>query len=354
MQSANLAEAAGPIPESARVYVALSFLVGCASLRTLAETYNRRALDLCQGADQLSERGWVLETRGHYKIGLGQWTEAEDKLEQAAAIFEQLGDRRHWGESMTLLACLANHQGYFSRAAQIFANVHTEARSYGEVQGQHAVLIGEATARWRLGQIDKVLACLEAAFTFETALNHIWQIWGYGLLTLTRLHQGDAQGARQAAETTVNLIRHTPPIAVFVLDGYAAVAEVYLTLWEASSGQLPAERQVLAHAARRACAALHAHARVFPISQSRAWLWQGVYDWIAGKPSKAYKAWHKSLAAAERLGMPYEEGLAHYEIGRHLSTTDPARREHLTRACEIFTRLEAAYDLACAQNALTA
>jgi class 3 adenylate cyclase/tetratricopeptide (TPR) repeat protein len=352
VQAANLAEAAGPFPGSARVYAGISFCAGCASLRTLAETYYRRALDLSQGVDQLSERGWVIEARGHYEMGIGEWTEAEDKLEQAVAIFEQLGDRRHWAESMGLLACLALHQGYFSRAAQICANVHTEVRRYGDVQLQYTVLTGEATARWRLGQVDKALACLEAAFTFETDLDHLTQIWSYGLLSLTRLHQGDAQGAQQAAETTASLIRHSPPIAAFVLDGYAAVAEVYLALWEASNGQPSAERRRLKRAARPACAALHAHARVFPSSQPRAWLWQGVYDWIAGKPSKAYKAWHKSLAAAERLGMPYEEGLAHYEIGRHLPAGDSARREHLTRACEIFTRLEATYDLARAQEAL--
>jgi class 3 adenylate cyclase/tetratricopeptide (TPR) repeat protein len=354
MLGANLVKTAGPFPGAARVYADLSYTVGCVSLRTLAETYHRRALDLCQGVGQLSERGWVRAVRGLYVMGSGQWTEAEDQLGQAVAIFEQLGDRRHWAECMALLACLANHQGNFSRAAQIFATVHTEVRRYGDVQLQYTDLVGEGAARWRLGQTDKALACLEAALTSETDLDHLTQIWSYGLLALTRLHQGDPQGAQQAAETAANLIRHTTPIAVFVLDGYAAVAEVYLALWAASRGQPSAERRRLRRAAWQACAALHVHAWVFPISSPRAWLWRGVHDWTAGKPSKAHKAWHKSLAAAERLSMPYEEGLAHYEIGRHLPAGDSARRDHVTRACEIFTRLEAAYDLACAQTVLTA
>ncbi len=50
--------------------------------------------------------------------------------------------------------------------------------------------------------------------------------------------------------------------------------------------------------------------------------------------------------------MPYEQGLAHYEIGRHLAVDDPIRREQLTQACEIFARLEATYDLERAQAAL--
>ena len=50
--------------------------------------------------------------------------------------------------------------------------------------------------------------------------------------------------------------------------------------------------------------------------------------------------------------MSYEEGLAHYEIGRHAEGV--IRREHLTKACEIFARLETAYDLEQAKKALKA
>jgi hypothetical protein len=50
--------------------------------------------------------------------------------------------------------------------------------------------------------------------------------------------------------------------------------------------------------------------------------------------------------------MPYEEGLAHYEIGRHLLSGDPARQEHLAYAAEILARVGAAYDLGRVQAEL--
>ncbi len=90
--------------------------------------------------------------------------------------------------------------------------------------------------------------------------------------------------------------------------------------------------------------------RVFRIGRPRAWLLQGRYDWLAGKPSKARKAWQKSLAAAERLAMPYDQGLAHYEIGRHITGTE--RQHHLTRAHAIFAHLGATYDVQQTQLAL--
>jgi len=48
--------------------------------------------------------------------------------------------------------------------------------------------------------------------------------------------------------------------------------------------------------------------------------------------------------------MPFEEGLSHYEIGRHLSaemeTADGwSAQQHLRRACKIFAELGAGYDL---------
>jgi hypothetical protein len=50
--------------------------------------------------------------------------------------------------------------------------------------------------------------------------------------------------------------------------------------------------------------------------------------------------------------MPYEAARAHYEIGRHLGETDPARRFHLERAVELFRDLGAEDDAARATGAL--
>lgn len=71
-----------------------------------------------------------------------------------------------------------------------------------------------------------------------------------------------------------------------------------------------------------------------------------------GYPDRAKKWWAKSLTAAEKLGMPYLEGLTHYEMGRRLPLNDPARARHLLLAGQIFSRLAAAYDQARTEEAL--
>ncbi len=90
----------------------------------------------------------------------------------------------------------------------------------------------------------------------------------------------------------------------------------------------------------------------FLIGRPRAWLFQGVYERLTGRLAKAHTSWARSLAAAARLAMPYDQGLAHYEMGQHLATDDPARQRHLTSACTLFSRINASYDLARAQDAL--
>jgi hypothetical protein len=64
-------------------------------------------------------------------------------------------------------------------------------------------------------------------------------------------------------------------------------------------------------------------------------------------------AWNKSLNAAERLGMPYEQGRAHYELGRHLPPGHPGRQAHLRRAGELFADIGASYELTHAQTAMS-
>jgi len=66
-------------------------------------------------------------------------------------------------------------------------------------------------------------------------------------------------------------------------------------------------------------------------------LWQGLYDWLDNKPNQARRAWRKSLVAAQKLGMPYDEALAHYEYGRN--ATGAERETNFARAREIFDRL---------------
>jgi hypothetical protein len=118
------------------------------------------------------------------------------------------------------------------------------------------------------------------------------------------------------------------------------VITVYMGLWE----QGPDDPE-LAQAVQQGCDFLSRFARVFPIGAPQAWLCQGQIHAMAGYRVRARRAWRRALAAAERLAMPYEQGLAHAALGRHLPVGDPEGQAHRARAGEIFASLGATHPI---------
>src|SRR6185503_14322307 len=101
-------------------------------------------------------------------------------------------------------------------------------------------------------------------------------------------------------------------------------AETFLSLWE--NKNIPTLKR---SNVQRAYKALQNYARVFPIGQPHACLWQGVWAWNSGRLAQAKKWRAKGLAAAKKQDMPYSEGLLYYEMGRRLPLEDPERLRHL-------------------------
>ena len=196
---------------------------------------------------------------------------------------------------------------------------------------------GLAANKLKLGEADEAvmaqLRSLTSAFTAVSA--RIDRYRSYALIAIAHLRRGEIPQARQAALDALQLIEASSPTAVYGLPGYADTAEAWLRLWE--SGDASA-----AEYATRAVRQLRRYTRVFLIGQPRLWILQGTHDWLANKQKSARAAWTKGLAAAQKLKMPYDEGLAHYEIGRH--ATGEEQQTHLKRALEIFEALGARYD----------
>jgi tetratricopeptide (TPR) repeat protein len=287
---------------------------------------------------------------GFYYAGVGKWAKAIELFDQILDISQRLGDRRLWVSAMSNLAPIHYYRGEFASGAGVAAALYAVGHDqHSQAQG----LQWQAKCLFCLGKFDEVTAHLDE---LQTALgegseivDEAMKIGVQGLRAAVYLRQGAPQRAFEAAGLAADMAARSMPSSYGVLSGYANPAEVYLALWEAGYPQPDLDRL-----ARRACKLTRSFARVLPIGRPRALLWDGLYAWLAGRPDRAHEAWQQSLAAAGRLEMPYDEGLAHYEIGRHLPAGDPARAEHLARARELFERVGAAHDLARAQAALAA
>ncbi len=347
---AETASSASPI--LARGYAFFGTALGAVPLHSLAQSYGRRARQVAQAIDAPAAMAYVLYLACVYDIGLGRWDKVQDAY-KAIEIAERLGDWRIMEDVLGILGMAAYFQGNFASAAEIGADLYALAVRHDNLQQKLWGLNSQGVYHLQTGDTARAITCLQTAWEFlSSSPDRIARLMNRANMAVAYLRQGDHQLAHQVADAAARLIEHSWVIMLSMFDGYVAVPLVYLALWEASRDLSLAPRSTvdrpaaeLAERARKACRMLHRYARVYPIGRPRAWLYQGWHDWLSGKARKARRAWRKSLAEAERLAMPNEEGLAHYEIGRHLPAGDAARREHLGHAVEIFTRLGAEYDL---------
>lgn len=338
LRSLNLAQQAGPSPELARSYASVCIAAGLMRRHRLAQAYSRWARQIAQQVNHLPSLAWVLLVTAAYDAGVGNWLPAREALGRAIEISNRLGDRRRWEQSLNTLATVGSMQGDLLGMASLFDSLYESAQRRGDVQYQVYGLLGRARCLLLTGD-PQALALLEKVETLLTRnVGRLEEIYGYGILALAHLRHGPTHQAQQAADRAARLILQSRPISYNLMWAYTSVAEVYLTLWEqtqTSATQLDADR--LSNQARQACQALATFADVFPIAQPSAWICRGLYEHLSAQPTHARALWRKGLATAERLEMPYEQGWAHYELGRR--ATGAEREYHLARAQEIFGRL---------------
>jgi hypothetical protein len=193
------------------------------------------------------------------------------------------------------------------------------------------------------GRFEAAIAGIEKAWELLTQhnLDRVTAILNRSVLATAYLRQGKLRSAHQVASNVKRLIGNALPVWAVTFDGYAVLADVYLTLAELEKPAAPA-------GAQQACDALHRYARVFPIGRPRAWLNQGRLHWLEHKTGPAWAAWRTSAQLAGQLDMPYEEGLAHYEMGQH--TTGAERQKYMARAAELFAQVGAEYNLGLARQ----
>jgi hypothetical protein len=101
--------------------------------------------------------------------------------------------------------------------------------------------------------------------------------------------------------------------------------------------------------ATRVCKKLLRSAKVKRLFLPEAIRLQGNYQWLRRKPSSAKKCWERSLGLAEEMGMRYELGMTHLEMGQQLKD-----RDHLEQAEKIFAEIGAEFDLVQARKLLQA
>ena len=136
------------------------------------------------------------------------------------------------------------------------------------------------------------------------------RILGHALLALTRWRRGAAELALEAAEWADRASAGSDQVSHYLLEAYAALAEVYLGLWAAHASERERGREFGQRVARLG-KVLGRFQLMYPISAAHRWLVWGHYYRLSGRVRTAGRSWRKGLAAAQHYHMPHEQGLAH-------------------------------------------
>ena len=340
----NLAEATGSCAELSRAYALMCLGLSLAPAPLLPEMYYKLALAEAEGEKDLSARGWVLELTGVYSYSAGHWSRGEQHLSEAVRISKSGGDWRRWEESSIQLAVLYYFQAKYDRALELFDLVTVEARRRSHRQAEMRGNCGRAMILARRGDLEGAEEALSAAVLLDNEHGgRVDGIWVHGVRTWVLGKRGKTELAEESAAKALALMQHLPPVANYVLEGYAMLAEAYVDLMTRGGpkGAETAHRLELGY--RDAFHYLRIANRKFKIAQPRRLLIQAMHLRHLGRGGSSRRYCNRALSAARRIGLPLEEGLAHLELARGLRKTDAAREKHIGRAQEIFGRIGAEY-----------
>lgn len=344
----NLAERIGVSPELGVGYASMAIAMGFVRFDSLAETYVRLALNTARKVDRPANSASVFANTGLYRSGMGQWEQARELINQSTELCEKIGDNSLLVENLACLVHVIYYTGDIKGGLQLADRIYNIAAQTNNILHQGWGLSHKTMGLLYQGKFDAIIPLVTSSLDMLLhSPNLVTKIKTHGLLASTRVRQGRHADALDHAKILLELTEHSQPTSLATYEGHIGAAETYLKLWEADT-----ETQQWSAPARITCTVMRQFAKVFPFGRPRALLYDGLYQFLSGKPPEAFRLWQKSVFEAGQLNMPYEAGLAHYEIGRHLPLTDPNRQHHLQSANQFFTRLGAAYDLSLVENAI--
>ncbi len=339
LRAVNLAERTDSYPDLIAGYRLGCRVAGVYGLPWLAARYRAKTLEYLDETQPPAIQLAALTSICTHHIGLGEWEEARQLSEKAGHFAGQLEHRLERAKYLHMLCQFHSFQGRLARSAKNAEQLLALAAQSHDSRYKIWAYQGLAKNYLQLERYDKAITAGERALKIiEKRLKYTYEASVRGITAAAYLRSEQTEQAVAVMEPVVEQLETSPTSSWMLLDAYIGFVEVRLSVWREERTQKggSAASQTLA---RKAVADMFRFANKFPIAQTRAWLYRGRYNQILGKHKQAHHAFIKSLTWAKRMEMPYEQGLANFEIAFHLPEESPARQEHLRQAVRIFSKL---------------
>lgn len=318
----------------ARGSMGLGLICDLIPLFRVAGAYHRRAVAVAERIQHPLALGLAYLGLALHELHIGTWDDALAHFGRSATIYQEAGELRQWGAAASVEAWLLRLRGAFARAAAIDEELIRVGEETADpvLRGWGLTELGNTLCQ--AGRLSEALPLLvEAQDLFRAVPDDRWVVYAGGGIGMCYLRQGRLDEALDVLE------RMQQTIVARGFHGFlgavprGALVEAYLTTAEAARGEV--RRGWLTKADRLVRVFLR-QSRIDIEAAPAACRLTGTLLWLRGRRGPAQRWWNRSLAIAERLGAPYDLGLALLEVGYR--TGDPAP---LGRAAQIFAQIGA-------------
>lgn len=349
LRTLNRSAPFGPSVELAQGYLGVSLLTSALPFGELSGRWMRDAEAIVR-ADGTADEVALFQTRfAVFDISCGRLDRADERVRAALAHSTLRGDVRLREECHSMRGMVAFYQGRYRDGLAAWQSAHDNATRSGNEQIRRWGLLGVGDHLLRLGRSAEALPRYAEALR-SPDLRASEMVWGSGMHALALWREGRREEAIAASEGLMDRVAERFPFVYWAQHGLAAVIEVLLAAWQSSHGEARAR---LRRSALRACRAGALFGSICRLGAAAAWQAHGDLGMLLGHRNAARHAWRRAAEIARRVGMPYDEAVAQLRLGVHAQGAGRGR-DHLSRAGEIFERLDARHELSLARRALDA
>ena len=343
LNSLNLAERLGRSPQLAYAYATFSMAAGLIPAHSIARSYKNLAMETVREGDAVHFQAEILWSSAVYLCGIGAWEESEQTVNKALAVFERIGNWDRWGICTELLVRMAYYQGHFGRAEELVNKLYDTAVNKDDFVQQLWALNGKIQIALHHHDPEQAIELAQTALMISEQSQEVGgTMKSYSLLAVAHIQADRWQAAQEAADKALEMILGAQPTSFGSFGAYAACAQAHLSLFE--HGATKPAAQLMADA-RSGLDAMKRFQRIFPIGEPRYATYCAWFERLCGKSGKAKKELLKTIGLADAQQMPFEVGLAHAELSRHLTPADPGYDAHVKQAVDIFENLGAIFEL---------
>ena len=317
----RLAERYGSSPELARCYSNMSAMTSAMMLRKAAYRYAGRARSIAAKSDDRPATAYVDTINSLAYISHGDWEQARKTLDTGITLCHEIGDRRRWIEANALILNMSLWSGDWSRLSEHAENI----RDAGETdQSLQVALWGHAWVLWIATTSDPFSDTVRSAETSlerwldtdeELAIADV--VHARGSLLFARLRRSEWDEALAIADQIEAAIGNAQPVAVYMLEAYATMSNLYYVLCQ--SGRTPGNStcQDLHRRLVRMKRRLTVFSMTIPIATPVKTLCAGRLHLLKGRTAKARRVFRKGLRQCEHFRIPYFAATFELELAKH-------------------------------------